>query len=57
MKEKFDLEKKQKENVLLTREEVVKIVAHFLKYIAESKNDNSDIKKRYFLYISVKKVE
>jgi len=57
LKEKFDLEKKQKENVLLTREEVVKIVAHFLKYIAESKNDNSDIKKRYFLYISVKKVE
>ena len=57
LKEEFDLEKKQKENILLTRKEVTKIVAHFLKYIAEGQNNDSDIKKRYFLQIGVKDIE
>jgi hypothetical protein len=48
------LEGKQKENILLTKKEVAKIVGHFLRYIAEYQNNDSNTKRRYFLHIGVK---
>ena len=39
LKKKFDLERKQKENILLTADEVKEIIKDFFKYILEHHND------------------
>ena len=57
LKKEFDLDKKQKENILITKKEVSKILQYFLKCIVENQKNNSNTKKRYFLQIGVKDIE